>query len=603
MENLSASSRTEAFPVGLRVLVVDDDPTWLKILEKMLRKCSYEVTTCGLARFALEMLRERKDHFDIVISDVNMPDMDGFKLLEHVGLEMDLPVIMMSIDGETSRVMKGVQHGACDYLLKPVRMKELKNIWQHVYRKKMQEVKEIEGHDINEDIQIRNEFEDFEDRHVLNGTDMNSMRKRKDVDNKEHADQEFTDPATVKKARVVWSVDLHQKFVNAVNQIGFDKVGPKKILDLMNVPGLTRENVASHLQKYRLYLSRLQKQNEGRNFGGNMQSDFSSKDVTANFDLHSSTQMQQNGASSKYIYTNQKIPAQVIVPDGCADDFKNVVSLQVMDSKQALLSDVSDSQKVNSVSQLGVLLSFKEMMPIVDMKPLEPAISRHQSWNGGIPVMQFMQYPKHNHKRCSLLEDYSCLPKPDQEHQVFADHVHTPPSVISVTCNTEDDMCSVSELKPVHTNQKSSHIKPISPVPFMTNPVSVQVDSGLSNTQDYSGLSNTQDFGATCGKDGSTNQKDHYNDQTCSGWIPPPLQLSLTNETDLVSLPEQLQLCSLQGIGCFENVGLNNMEIFQYNDSTSAIEVHGNWYDSLEFNCDYLYDSADYPIVDECLFA
>ena len=108
-------------PVGLRVLVVDDDPTWLKILEKMLKKCSYEgslllflcfytlgvhllnflcfcfnplaVTTCGLAREALRLLRERKDGFDIVISDVNMPDMDGFKLLEHVGLELDLPVI------------------------------------------------------------------------------------------------------------------------------------------------------------------------------------------------------------------------------------------------------------------------------------------------------------------------------------------------------------------------------------------------------------------------------------------------------------------------------------------------------------------------------
>ena len=51
------------------------------------------VTTCGLARDALNLLRERKDGFDIVISDVNMPDMDGFKLLEHVGLEMDLPVI------------------------------------------------------------------------------------------------------------------------------------------------------------------------------------------------------------------------------------------------------------------------------------------------------------------------------------------------------------------------------------------------------------------------------------------------------------------------------------------------------------------------------
>lgn len=51
------------------------------------------MTTCGLARDALCLLRDKKDGYDIVVSDVNMPDMDGFKLLEHVGLEMDLPVI------------------------------------------------------------------------------------------------------------------------------------------------------------------------------------------------------------------------------------------------------------------------------------------------------------------------------------------------------------------------------------------------------------------------------------------------------------------------------------------------------------------------------
>ncbi|KAI7987478.1 Two-component response regulator ORR26 [Camellia lanceoleosa] len=72
-----------------------------------------------------------------------MHDMDGFKLLEHVGLEMDLPVIMMSL-GETSKVMRGVQHGACDYLLKPIRMKELRHRWQHVFRKRIHEVRYIE---------------------------------------------------------------------------------------------------------------------------------------------------------------------------------------------------------------------------------------------------------------------------------------------------------------------------------------------------------------------------------------------------------------------------------------------------------------------------
>lgn len=51
------------------------------------------VTTCCQAESALSLLREKKGGYDVVISDVHMPDMDGFKLLELVGLEMGLPVI------------------------------------------------------------------------------------------------------------------------------------------------------------------------------------------------------------------------------------------------------------------------------------------------------------------------------------------------------------------------------------------------------------------------------------------------------------------------------------------------------------------------------
>ncbi|XP_066376996.1 two-component response regulator ARR11-like isoform X9 [Miscanthus floridulus] len=83
------------FPAGLRVLAVDDDHACLNVLERQLKYCNYNVTMVADAQTALDMLRERKDRnqFDLLISDVYMPKMDGFKLLEFIGLEMDLPVI------------------------------------------------------------------------------------------------------------------------------------------------------------------------------------------------------------------------------------------------------------------------------------------------------------------------------------------------------------------------------------------------------------------------------------------------------------------------------------------------------------------------------
>ncbi|KAL3145876.1 hypothetical protein ABBQ38_015246 [Trebouxia sp. C0009 RCD-2024] len=60
-----------------------------------------------------------------------------------------------------------------------------------------------------------------------------------------------------KKPRLVWTSELHARFMNAVNHLGVKNAVPKTILQLMNVDGMTRENVASHLQKYRLYLKKL----------------------------------------------------------------------------------------------------------------------------------------------------------------------------------------------------------------------------------------------------------------------------------------------------------------------------------------------------------
>ncbi|MFQ6620866.1 hypothetical protein Gotur_002533, partial [Gossypium turneri] len=152
----------------------------------------FPVTKCNRAETALLKLRENRNGFDIVISDVHMPDMDGFKLLEDIGLEMDLPVIMMSADDGKDVVMKGVTHGACDYLIKPVRIEALKNIWQHVVRKRKNEWKDLEqSGSVGEGDQQPKQSEDADYSSSVNEGNWKSSKKRKD-DEDETEDRDDT---------------------------------------------------------------------------------------------------------------------------------------------------------------------------------------------------------------------------------------------------------------------------------------------------------------------------------------------------------------------------------------------------------------------------
>lgn len=67
----------------------------------------------------------------------------------------------------------------------------------------------------------------------------------------EHGCKKSNISSSKKKFKVEWTMDLHRRFVQAVEQLGVDQAIPSRILDLMKVDGLTRHNVASHLQKYR----------------------------------------------------------------------------------------------------------------------------------------------------------------------------------------------------------------------------------------------------------------------------------------------------------------------------------------------------------------
>ncbi|XP_057547034.1 two-component response regulator ARR2-like isoform X2 [Amaranthus tricolor] len=348
---VNRKSADDNFPVGLRVLLVDDDPTCLTILEKMLRTCRYEVTKTNRAEIALTLLRENKNGFDIVISDVHMPDMDGFKLLEHVGLEMDLPVIMMSADDSKHVVMKGVTHGACDYLIKPVPIEALKNIWQHVVRKRKNEYKDIEQSGSWDEGDRSQKQEDAVSSPANDGNWKNSKRKSSEDDENEEKDES----TSLKKPRVVWSVELHQQFVAAVNQLGIDKAVPKKILELMNVPGLTRENVASHLQKYRLYLRRLSgvSQHQGGINSSFMPQDtgFSSMSSLGGIDLQTLAATGQLSAQTLAAYT--RIPPPI--KPGMSMPFVDQRNLFSFDNNKVRYGDPQQAQISKTSKQMNLL--------------------------------------------------------------------------------------------------------------------------------------------------------------------------------------------------------------------------------------------------------
>lgn len=129
----------------------------------------------------------------------------------------------MSADDSKSVVMKGVTHGACDYLIKPVRIEAIRNIWQHVVRKRKNEWKDIEPSASAEE-QKPQEEPDYSSS-ANEGHNWKNTKRRKDED--DDADDR-DDSSSLKKPRVVWSVELHQQFVAAVNQLGIDSM--KKLI-------------------------------------------------------------------------------------------------------------------------------------------------------------------------------------------------------------------------------------------------------------------------------------------------------------------------------------------------------------------------------------
>ncbi|KAH1112734.1 hypothetical protein AAZX31_04G209300 [Glycine max] len=122
----------------LRVLLVEADDSTRQIIAALLRKCSYKVVAVPDGLKAWELLKGRPHNVDLILTEVDLPSISGYALLtlimEHE-ICKNIPVIMMSSQDSISTVYKCMLRGAADYLVKPIRKNELRNLWQHVWRR------------------------------------------------------------------------------------------------------------------------------------------------------------------------------------------------------------------------------------------------------------------------------------------------------------------------------------------------------------------------------------------------------------------------------------------------------------------------------------
>jgi DNA-binding NtrC family response regulator len=108
-----------------KLLIVDDEPDMLKLLSMIIKeKTPYEVVTTNNPLEALEFAK--KGGFDLVISDLKMPGLDGIELIEAVKkIDEDIPIIIITAYGTVETASESMNKGGFDFITKPFRKEQI----------------------------------------------------------------------------------------------------------------------------------------------------------------------------------------------------------------------------------------------------------------------------------------------------------------------------------------------------------------------------------------------------------------------------------------------------------------------------------------------
>jgi DNA-binding NtrC family response regulator len=117
-----------------RILIIDDDPHFLRVLQRILSGERFQVTATSNPCDAIEFLRS--GNFDLTICDLRMPDCDGLNLLQAIrSTGNEIPVIILTAYGEVDTYLEAMNAGATEYLNKPINTEELVRVVRNCLRK------------------------------------------------------------------------------------------------------------------------------------------------------------------------------------------------------------------------------------------------------------------------------------------------------------------------------------------------------------------------------------------------------------------------------------------------------------------------------------
>jgi two-component system chemotaxis response regulator CheY len=126
------------FNFKIKVLVVDDFPTMRRILKNLLKQLGFE--NIDEAENGEDALRKLKNgDYGLVVSDWNMPVMEGLELLKHIRNDpqlKDIPFLMVTAEAEKEKVIEAIKAGVDNYIVKPFTGEVLKEKLEKIAQKK-----------------------------------------------------------------------------------------------------------------------------------------------------------------------------------------------------------------------------------------------------------------------------------------------------------------------------------------------------------------------------------------------------------------------------------------------------------------------------------